>query len=78
MVLGRLIGSVRVFVALSLWVAWWAALAGCTTQLFPETADRSPFTRYDALRDQNPPLYVQDVYGRDRPNIRGRLSEAGR
>lgn len=51
------------------------SLTGCSNRkLFPRDAARSPFSRYDALRGQEPQMYVDDEFGREIPNLRARLS----
>jgi len=50
-----------------------AALAGCQKPLFPSEAPRTQFDRFDEVRNQSAPQYVQDEFGRRRPNIKGRL-----
>lgn len=50
--------------------------AGCTPTLFPPDADRSVYDRHDRLRNQYEPMFVFDEFGRRRPNLRGRLSQA--
>ena len=52
---------------------WGAGLPGCANPLFPEDEDRSQYAGYDRARDQTAPAYVEDAYGRRRPNLRGRL-----
>jgi hypothetical protein len=47
---------------------------GCVDPLFPETEDRTPFDRYDAVRNREEPASVSDEHGRRKPNLRGRLS----
>ena len=50
------------------------ALPGCVKPLFPRNEPRSQFESYDIVRNQNQPLYVFDEFGRQQPNLRGRLS----
>lgn len=47
--------------------------AGCANPLFPAGEDRSQFDAYDRARGQPVPAYVEDEFGRRRPNLRGRL-----
>jgi hypothetical protein len=54
--------------------AWLGAGAGCVQPMFPDDEDRTPFDRYDAVRNREEPSTVSDEYGRRRPNLRGRLS----
>ena len=48
-------------------------LSGCADPLLTPDEPRSQFDRYDAIRDQRAPSYVDDEFGRKRPNLRGRL-----
>lgn len=48
--------------------------AGCAKPLFPTDQDRTPFDRYDGIRNREEPAQTLDEYGRRRPNLRGRLS----
>lgn len=52
-----------------------ALLAGCSDPLLSPKDERSPFDRYDAVRNQHAPQYVEDKFGRRQPNLRGRLGE---
>ena len=49
------------------------AMLGCQDPLFTDDSLRSPFERYDIVRDQNAPAFLEDEFGRKRPNLRGRL-----
>jgi hypothetical protein len=49
------------------------ALAGCRKPLLSPQDERSPYDRYDAIRNQSADQYYYDEYGRRRPNIRERL-----
>ena len=51
-----------------------AAAAGCSRPLLSETDERTPFDRYDALRNQYSRQYVQNEFGYREPNLRGRLA----
>ncbi len=55
-------------------LAFTAPLAGCRQALFPADKERSQFDRYDLSRNQYEPQYVEDEFGRQEPNIKGRLS----
>lgn len=64
-----------------LWVVALAALGasaiamqGCTKAPLAPTEERSPFDRYDAVRGNFAPQYVEDKFGRRQPNLQGRLS----
>lgn len=48
--------------------------SGCVRPLLSPEDERSPFDRYDALRNQQAPQQIEDPYGRRQPNLRGRLS----
>jgi hypothetical protein len=50
-----------------------AALAGCRKPLLSPTDERTPYDRYDAIRNQAVDQYVFDEYGQRRPNLRERL-----
>ncbi len=50
-----------------------ATLAGCSKPLLAPNEERSPFDRYDAVRNRHAPQYVENEYGRRQPNLRGRL-----
>jgi hypothetical protein len=52
-------------------------LGACRQPLFDRDGERSQFDRYDLVRDQTAPPYLEDEYGRRRPNLRGRLLHAG-
>ncbi|MGQ0628505.1 MAG: hypothetical protein ACT4PL_10455 [Phycisphaerales bacterium] len=47
---------------------------GCARPLLSPEDERSPYDRYDALRNQYAQQYVEDEYGRQKPNLRARLS----
>jgi hypothetical protein len=49
------------------------ALAACQKPLLAEDEERSPFDRYDAVRNQHADQQVMDPFGRKRPNLRERL-----
>ena len=48
-------------------------LTGCSDPLLSPKDERSPFDRYDAVRNQHAPQYIEDKFGRRQPNLRGRL-----
>ncbi len=48
-------------------------LSGCRTSPVSSDAPRSPYERYAALRGQTVPKTVTDSFGREKPNLRGRL-----
>lgn len=50
------------------------ASGGCSKPLLSPEDERTQFARYDALRNQYAPQFVEDEYGRQRPNLRARLS----
>jgi hypothetical protein len=49
--------------------------SGCYDPLLTPDEERSQFDRYDAIRDQRAPSYIEDEYGRRQPNLRARLLE---
>lgn len=51
-----------------------AGMGGCQKQLFPESAPRTQFERYDALRGGAAPAEEPDVFGRPQPALRARLA----
>ena len=54
-------------------VAIVALSAGCEKPLLDPLEERSPFQRYDAVRNQDSEQKVFDEFGRKKPNIRERL-----
>jgi hypothetical protein len=46
---------------------------GCAKPLLSPTEARSPFDRYDAVRNRHAAQYIENEYGRRQPNLRGRL-----
>ena len=50
------------------------AAGGCSKPLLAPNDQRSPFDRYDLVRGNYAPQYVEDKFGRQQPNLRGRLS----
>lgn len=48
--------------------------SGCQKALFPQDEPRTQFDRYDRSRDAYAPSYIEDEFGRQRPNLQGRLS----
>ncbi len=48
-------------------------LAGCHKQLFPKDEPRSQYDRFDSVRDSRAPDRVEDAFGNQRANLRGRL-----
>lgn len=51
-----------------------ATLAGCSKPLLSATDQRSPFDRYDLVRGNYAPAYIENEYGRKQPNLRARLA----
>ena len=49
------------------------SVAGCRDPLLAPTDERTPYDRYDAIRNQAADQYVFDEYGQRRPNLRERL-----
>lgn len=58
-------------------VAACALLAGCSKPLFSPEDERSPFDRFDTVRNQFAPQYIEDEFGAKKPNIRARLTPKG-
>ena len=50
-----------------------AALSGCVEPLLSPNEPRSQYSRYDLVRGRFAPQYVEDEFGRRKPNLRGRL-----
>jgi len=48
-------------------------VGGCRDPLLTDDEPRSQYDRYDALRDQRAPARVEDAFGTQKPNLRGRL-----
>lgn len=51
-----------------------ALAASCNQTPFTTRDPRTQYDRYDAVRNQLPPAYTYDEFGRQRPNLRGRLT----
>jgi hypothetical protein len=51
-----------------------AALSGCARPLLSPQEERTPYDRYDSIRAQTAPQYIEDEYGMQKPNLRGRLT----
>lgn len=62
-------GSLAIAAAIAL-----TAFGGCSKPLLAPSEERSPFDRYDAVRGNYAPQYIEDKFGRRQPNLRGRLS----
>ena len=55
---------------------FWAA--GCSGSPFRDDVQiRTPYERYQVLRGQATPKTVVDSFGREQPNLRGRLAPPG-
>ncbi|MCC6229318.1 MAG: hypothetical protein IT432_08845 [Phycisphaerales bacterium] len=50
-------------------------ITGCYDPLLTPDEERSQYDRYDAIRDQRAPSYIEDEFGRRQPNLRARLLE---
>lgn len=48
-------------------------LGGCVDPLLSPNEPRSQYSRYDLVRGRFAPQYVEDEFGRRKPNLRGRL-----
>ncbi len=66
----RFIRTVGVFWA----VAVLLPAVGCSKPLLSPAEVRSQYDRYDRVRAEYAQQYVEDEFGRKKPNIRGRLS----
>lgn len=64
----------RIVLALGACAGAAAVAGGCTDPLLSPKDERSPFDRYDAVRNQHAPQYIEDKFGRRQPNLSGRLS----
>lgn len=51
-----------------------ASVLGCNRPLLAPGDERSPFDRYDGVRNQYATQTIPDEYGRERPNLRERLA----
>ncbi|MEZ6209960.1 MAG: hypothetical protein R3B46_01760 [Phycisphaerales bacterium] len=49
--------------------------AGCSKALLSPRDERTQYDRYDVARGQYEPQYIEDEFGRRKPNLRGRLSQ---
>ena len=49
-------------------------LASCGKPLLSPKDERSQYDRYDRVRNKYAPQYIQDEYGREVPNLKGRLA----
>ena len=52
-----------------------STLGGCAKPLLSPREPRSQYSRYDLVRNQYSPQYLEDEFGRRIPNLRGRLLE---
>lgn len=50
-------------------------MSGCAKPLLSPREPRSQYSRYDLVRNQYAPQYLEDEFGRRIPNLRGRLLE---
>ena len=50
-----------------------ACLAACNKPLFPADQPRTQFERFDQVRNQSTPEYIDDEFGRRRPNVQARI-----
>jgi hypothetical protein len=54
-----------------------ALVGGCAQPLFSPKKQRSQYDRYDRSRNQFAPQIVEDEFGREEPNLWGRLEPKG-
>lgn len=47
---------------------------GCSKPLLASSDERTPFDRYDAIRNQYARQYIENEFGAREPNLRGRLA----
>lgn len=66
-----LLGSAVAAAALALFAS------GCARSLFGTDELRTQYDRFDQARNELPPAYVENEFGRFEPNLRGRLSRGG-
>jgi hypothetical protein len=64
----------RIVLALGACAGAAVVAGGCADPLLSPKDERSPFDRYDAVRNQHAPQYIEDKFGRRQPNLSGRLS----
>jgi len=69
-----LLGGLRWGLALMLAGGLLASSGGCTRVLFSPREPRTQYDRYDEVRNQLAPAYIEDEFGRRTPNLRGRLA----
>ncbi len=50
------------------------SLAGCSKPLLSPREERSQYDRYDIARGNYQPQFIEDEFGRRKPNLRGRLA----
>ncbi|MCC6677614.1 MAG: hypothetical protein IT436_10765 [Phycisphaerales bacterium] len=70
---GRVCGGWRAGLAAAAIVAAAGAIGGCQKPLLAPDEERSQYDRFDAVRNQRAAPYLEDEFGRKRPNLRGRL-----
>ena len=51
--------------------------SACSRSPIQADAPRSPYERYEVLRGTAPPKTVTDSFGKEQPNLRGRLERDG-
>ncbi|MBY0313334.1 MAG: hypothetical protein K2W85_14795 [Phycisphaerales bacterium] len=68
------VSGIALFIAATVGCAMTMGLMGCAKPLLSPAEERSQFDRYDAMRAQHSPQYIENEYGRREPNLRGRLS----
>lgn len=54
-------------------LAFTSMVGGCADPLLSPNEPRSQYSRYDLVRGQFAPQYIEDEFGRRQPNLRGRL-----
>jgi|GEM_PF-914742 len=73
----RRVGAISAHRSLVLWAVFLglcaASLPACHQSPINARDPRSQYSRYDLVRGQYPPQYLEDEFGRRIPNLRGRL-----
>lgn len=67
-------GAVPVTLGIVVALATVVSAGGCAQPLLSPTDERTPFDRYDSVRNEYAKQYVENEFGRLKPNLRGRLS----
>ncbi|MCA9306252.1 MAG: hypothetical protein KDA16_06950, partial [Phycisphaerales bacterium] len=68
-------GKIRCWCCLAAVAIGGVMSAGCSKALLSPRDERTQYDRYDVARGQYEPQYIEDEFGRRKPNLRGRLSQ---